>query len=66
MSGLQTIVISCNGIGINRRKVVGIQYTRNEAVRTSLTPTYQPWRFTLDMPTSFRYNEARSLMEAIV
>lgn len=65
MSGLQTIIDNCNGIGINRRKVVGIQITRNEIPRVSLTPTRQPWRFTLDMPSSFRYNEARSLIEAL-
>jgi len=65
MSGLQTIIDNCNGITINRRKVVGIQITRNEIPRVSLTPTRQPWRFTLDMPSSFRYNEARSLIEAI-
>ena len=65
MAGLQTIIDNCNGITINRRKVVGIQITRNEIPRVSLTPTRQPWRFTLDMPSSFRYNEARSLIEAI-
>jgi hypothetical protein len=65
MSGLQTIIDNCNGITINRRKVVGIQYTRNESPRTSLTPTYNPWRFSVQMPGSLRYNEARSLMEAI-
>lgn len=65
MSGLQTIINNCNGLGINRRKVVGIQITRNEIPRVSLTPTRQPWRFTLDMPSSFRYNEARTLLEAL-
>lgn len=65
MAGLQTIINNCNGITINRRKVVGIQITRNEIPRTSLTPTLQPWRFTLDMPSSLRYNQARSLMEAL-
>jgi len=65
MAGLQTIIDNCNGISINRRKVVGIQITNNEIPRTTLTPTRQPWRFTLDMPSSFRYNEARDLMEAL-
>ena len=65
MAGLQTIIDNCNGINIDRRKVVGIQYTRNEVPRTSLTPTTNPWRFNLTMPSSFRYNEARSLMEAL-
>lgn len=65
MSGLQTIINNSSGITINRRKVVGIQYTRNESPRTSLTPTYNPWRFSVQMPGSLRYNEARDLMEAL-
>ena len=65
MAGLQTIIDNCNAIEIDRRKVVGIQFTRNEVARTSETPTYQPWRINLTMPSSFRYNEARALMEAL-
>jgi len=65
MAGLQTIIDNCNAIEIDRRKVVGIQFTRNEVARTSETPTYQPWRINLTMPGRFRYNEARALMEAL-
>jgi hypothetical protein len=65
MAGLQTIIDNCNAIEIDRRKVVGIQFTRNEVARTSETPTYQPWRINLTMPSRFRYNEARALMEAL-
>lgn len=65
MSGLQTIIDSCNGMGIDRRKVAGIQFTRNEIPRVSQTPTKNPWKFTLDMPNKFRYSEARDLMEAL-
>lgn len=65
MAGLQTIVDSSNGLVIDRRKVVGIQYTRNEIPRVSQTPTKNPWKFTLDMPSRFRYSEARSLMEQL-
>lgn len=65
MAGLQTIIDSCNGMGINRRKVAGIQFTRNEIPRVSQTPTKNPWKFTLDMPNKFRYSEARDLMEAL-
>lgn len=64
-TGLQTIINRCNGLVMDRRNVVGIQFTRNEVPRVSLTPTYNPWRFTLDMPSRFRYNEARSLLEEI-
>ena len=65
MAGLQTIVNYSNGLQIDRRNVVGIQFTRNEVPRVSLTPTYNPWRFNVDMPNKFRYAEARDLMEAI-
>jgi hypothetical protein len=65
MSGLQTIIDNCNGIQIDRRKMVGIQFTRNESPRTSATPTFNPWRFILDMPSSLRYSEARALIEEL-
>ena len=65
MSGLQTIVDNASGMTINRRKVVGIQITKNEIPRLSTTPTKNPWQITLDMPTSFIYSDARALMEAI-
>ena len=65
MAGLQTIIDSCNGMTINRRKVVGLQITRNEIPRLSTTPTKNPWKFTLDMPSSIRYSDARQLMEAL-
>lgn len=64
-TGLQTIVNSSNGLAIDRRKVVGIQYTRNQIPRVSQTPTLNPWIFTLDMPSRFRYSQARALMEQI-
>lgn len=65
MAGLQTILNYCNSINIDRRNVVGVQFTRNELPRTSLTPTYNPWRFKLEMPNRFKYYEARQLMEAL-
>jgi hypothetical protein len=65
MAGLQSIINASNGLMIDRRKMVGIQYTRNEIPRVSQTPTCNPWKFTLELPTSYRYNEARSLMEAL-
>lgn len=65
MAGLQTIIDNCDSIQIDRRKVVGIQITRNEVARTSATPTYQPWRMKLTMPSRFRYNQVRSLLEAL-
>jgi len=62
---LQFIINNCESIGIDRRKVVGIQYTRNETPRISETPSYNPWRFSVSMPPSIQYSNARGLMEAI-
>jgi hypothetical protein len=64
-TGLQTIVNFCNSIQIDRRNVVGTQFTRNEIPRVSVTPTLNPWRIKLEMPNSFKYYEARALMEQI-
>lgn len=65
MAGLQTIVDNCNELLIDRRKVVGLQITRNEIPRTSILPTRQPWKMTLTMPDSLRYYNNRDLLEAI-
>jgi hypothetical protein len=65
MSGLQTIINNASSLTIDRRKVVGIQITRNEIPRTSLTPTKQPWRFKVSMPSSLRYYNNRNLLEVL-
>ena len=65
MAGLQTIINKCNALNIDRRKVVGIQITRNEIARTSETPTFNPWRMTLTMPASLPYQTNRDLIEAL-
>lgn len=62
---LQTIINNCDGITIDRRKVVGVQITRNEIPRTTLTPTKQPWRFIVTMPPALRYYNNRDLLEDI-
>lgn len=63
MAGLQDIVNKASSIDINRRKVVGIQITRNEIPRTSLTPTRNPWRFTIEMPPQLSWYDNRNLVE---
>lgn len=63
MSGLQTIINKSSSITIDRRKVVGIQFTSNQIARTSLTPTREPWRFTITMPASLPWWNNRDLVE---
>lgn len=65
MAGLQTIINRASGLTIDRRKVVGVQITRNEIPRTSLTPTKQPWRFVVTMPNSLRYYDNRDVLEEL-
>lgn len=60
---LQTIIDLAESVKINRRKVVGIQYTRSEILRTSETPTRNPWRFTVTVSAKLPYNESRILLE---
>jgi hypothetical protein len=63
MAGLQDIINKASTISIDRRKVVGIQVTRNEIPRTSLTPTRNPWRFTIEMPPVLSWWDNRELVE---
>lgn len=62
---IQSIINVSNGLEMNRRKLVGIQYTRNEQSKTSLTPTFNPWRFKVELPASLKYSEARSIIEEL-
>lgn len=63
--GLQTIINLAESITINRRKVVGIQYTRNEIARISEQPTRNPWRFTVKVSALLQYEKYRSLLEEL-
>lgn len=65
MPGLQDIINIASGLTIDRRKVVGIQITRNEIPRTSFTPTRQPWRFRITVPSRLRYYDNRTLLETL-
>lgn len=61
---LQSIVNISNTLNINRRKLVGIQYARNELPRISETPTFNPWKLTMGVP-SIQYSKSRSLLEGL-
>lgn len=63
--GLQTIINLADSITINRRKVVGVQYTRNEIARISEQPTRNPWRFTVNVSAMLPYENYRSLLEEL-
>ena len=62
---LQTIINIAESITINRRRVVGLQYTRNEIARISETPTRNPWRMTVTVSALIPYAQGRQLIEEL-
>ena len=60
---LQKIINISSKLSFNRRRVVGIQYARNEIPRVSETPTFNPWKLQVSVPASLKYNEARAILE---
>lgn len=62
---LQAIVNISNRMNIDRRKVVGVTETRNEIIRTTETPTRNPWRFNFATPNALRYSDARAVLEEL-
>ena len=62
---LQTIINLADNIEIDRRKVVGVQFSRNEIPRVSQTPTRNPWKFTVAVSAMLEYSECRQLIEGI-
>jgi hypothetical protein len=63
--GLQTIINKCDSITIDRRRVVGVQYTRSEIAKTSETPTRNPWRLNLTISAGLKYGDNRALLEEL-
>lgn len=44
---------------------MGVQVTRNEILRTTETPTRNPWRFIMGVPNSLRYSSSRAILESL-
>lgn len=61
---LQAIINQSNSLNINRRKMVGVQYARNELPRTTETPTFNPWKLTVGVP-DLVYSRSRSILEGL-
>lgn len=64
-TGLQGIINVAESIEIDRRKVVGVQYSRSEIVKVSSTPTRNPWKFTVKVSAGLPYSDARALLASI-
>jgi hypothetical protein len=65
MAGLQTIINYAENIEFDRRKVVGVQYTRSEIAKVSETPTRNAWKLNVKLSAALPYNTSRDLIEAI-
>jgi len=63
--GLQTIINHCETLNIDRRRVMGVQYTRSEIAKISETPTRNPWRLNLEISAGLQYSTNRALLESI-
>lgn len=62
---IQSIINISEKMSINRRKVIGVQYTRSEIARVSETPTRNPWRFKLTASAGLRYYNSRAILEQL-
>lgn len=61
---IQQIINISNQLTIDRRKVVGVQYSRSQIQKTDLTVTKNPWRFTISAPGQ-PYSTMRSTIEQL-
>ena len=62
---LQRIINVCETLTIDRRRVIGVQYTRNEIAKVTETPTRNPWRLNLGISAALKYADNRDLLETI-
>jgi hypothetical protein len=63
MTPLETILSKSDAIEFDRRKVVGIQFTRSEIAKVSETPTRNPWKINTKLSAALPYNDYRTLIE---
>jgi hypothetical protein len=62
---LQQIINKCNELHFDRRRVIGIQTTRNETIKTAETPTLNTWKFKVTSSNGLPYSLNRDLLEAL-
>ena len=59
---IQYIINNAESISFNRRKQVGIQYSRNEIAYSTLGVGRNPWRLTVKIAKPIPYAEARAVV----
>jgi hypothetical protein len=65
VAGLQDIINYATSLQISRRRIVGIQYTRNQIARVGETPGRNPWKFSVKVDRPIQYSVARALTEEL-
>lgn len=65
MPALQIIINKASTIQFDRRKTLGIQYSRSEIAKVSETPTRNPWRMNVSLANFLPYSTNRDLLEQI-
>jgi len=65
VGALQTIINMAETIEIDRRRVMGVQYTRSEVAKINETVTRNPWRFNITVPAMMSYETGRALIETL-
>ena len=62
---IQSIIKYASTIEIDRRRVIGVQTTRNQQQRITETVTLNPWKFIIEVAAALPYNQARSIIEQL-
>jgi hypothetical protein len=62
---LQAVINNLQELKIDRRRIIGVQMTRNEIPKVSSIPTRNPWRLEASVHEGIPYNEARAMLEEL-
>jgi hypothetical protein len=62
---IQLVIDTCQGIEIDRRKIVGQSMSRSQRVKSAERASANPWRFKVTPASYFKYSTARGMLESI-
>jgi hypothetical protein len=62
---LQELINIATSVEFNRRKSLGVQFTRSEIPKVSETPTRNPWRMNVQVDALIPYANVRAILEGI-
>ena len=65
MSGIQTIIDSCQTMEFDRRRIVAQSVSRSQRTRVAERTSAQPWTFKVTPKASWSYSTNRDLIESI-